>query len=93
MGDGVVTSLNKDKFKYTAHKKRSKTIGLTGRYSDDVYGSGFIEKRTVFYINGINQSAEQYLELYTGVSIIKTGFDATLSGGFPEILSGNSFEL
>jgi hypothetical protein len=91
--EGVVTNQNKNKFKYTAHRKRIRTTEATGRYPDNVYGSGFIETRNNFYVNGILQPEENYLELYTGVSLIKTGFDATISGGFPEPLSGSSYTL
>ena len=90
---GVVSNENKNKFKYTAHRKRIRTTDTTGRYSDNVYGSGFLEGRNNFYVNGILQSEDNYLELYTGVSLIKTGFDATISGGFLEPLSGSSYTL
>lgn len=90
---GVVSNENKNKFKYTAHRKRIRTTDTTGRYSDNVYGSGFLEGRTNFYVNGVLQREDNYLELYTGVSLIKTGFDATISGGLPEILSGSSYTL
>lgn len=89
----VITELNKNQFKYTAHRKRIRTTETTGRYPDNVYGSGFIETRNNFYVNGILQTEDSYLELYTGVSLIKTGFDATISGGLTESLSGSSYIL
>ena len=94
---GVVKPENKDQFKYTAHKKTKRTFSQTGRYSDFIFTDGYIEKRNNYYVNGILQSQSNYLELYTGVNIIKTGFDATISGGltesFEEPLSGSSLLL
>jgi hypothetical protein len=42
----------------------------------DVYGTGFIEDQTSFYLNGVKESDDMYLEMYTGVTIIKTGVSA-----------------
>ena len=85
---GVVTTNNKNKFKYTAYQKRPKTLTITG-VAPDVFGTGFVEKRTNFYINGMNELQSNYLELYTGVSIIKQGKHALISGG----LRANEFEV
>lgn len=90
---GVVKTENKNKFKYTAHRKRLKTTSETGRYSDVVFTDGYIEKRNNYYVNGILQPQSNYLELFIGVNTIKTGFDATISGGLAEILSGSSLVL
>ena len=90
---GVVKTENKNKFKYTAHRKRLKTTSETGRYSDVVFADGYIEKRNNYYVNGILQPQSNYLELFIGVNTIKTGFDATISGGLAEILSGSSLVL
>jgi len=90
---GVVSNENKNEFKYTAHRKRSKTTSETGRYSDFIFTDGYIEKRNNYYVNGILQPQSNYLELFIGVNTIKTGFDATISGGLAEILSGSSLVL
>tara|TARA_R100000231_G_C5330283_1_gene166236 strand:+ start:3799 stop:4647 length:849 start_codon:yes stop_codon:yes gene_type:complete len=77
---GIVTTANKNKFKYTVYSKKPRTASLTG-ISPDVFSStGFLEGRTIFYINGIQQSQESYLELYTGVTIIKKDIAASISG-------------
>ena len=78
-GGGVVTSSNKNKFKYTAYRKASRTNEITG-IEPDIFGSGFIEGRNKYYINGIQQPKSDYLELYTGVSIIRTGLTSLMSG-------------
>ena len=90
---GIITENNKDNFRLTAHRKRTRTAQFTGRYYEPVFGVDFLEKRTNFYVNGILQPKNNYLELYTGVNLIKTGFDATVSGGFYEALSGSSMQL
>ena len=76
---GVVTAENKTGFKYSAYKKRFKSDSITGE-NPDVFGSGFIEKRTNYYINGVSEFQSNYLELYTGVTIIKSGVNALISG-------------
>lgn len=76
---GVVTAENKNQFKYSAYKKRFRSDAITGE-NPDVFGSGFIEKRTNYYINGVSEFQSNYLELYTGVTIIKSGVNALISG-------------
>jgi hypothetical protein len=85
---GVVTTNNKNKFKYSAYKKRFRSDSVTG-VNPDVFGSGFIEKRTNYYINGVSELQSNYLELYTGVSIIKSGVNALISGS----IEGNEFTV
>ena len=76
---GVVTAENKTGFKYSAYKKRFRSDSITGE-NPDVFGSGFIEKRTNYYINGVSELQSNYLELYTGVTIIKSGVNSLISG-------------
>ena len=76
---GVVTTANLTGFKYSAYKKRFRSDSITGE-NPDVFGSGFIEKRTNYYINGVSEFQSNYLELYTGVTIIKSGVNALISG-------------
>ena len=77
---GIVTTLNKSNFKSIAFKKRARTFSYTGISPDYFSTTGFVEGRSVFYINGISQPKSIYLELYTGVNIIKQGFSALISG-------------
>ena len=90
---GVVTSANKNKFKYTAYKKRVRTVSMTGIGPDVYCNTGFIEKRTNFYINGLQELQSNYLELFTGVTIIKTGLSAMISGGLGQSLIGENVLL
>ena len=92
-GGGVVTSSNKDKFKYTAYKKEPRTLSVTGKGPDIVTGDGFVEKRTKFYINGLQEFSESYLELYSGVNMIKEGFSAVISGNAILNFSTSSLDL
>lgn len=85
---GVVTTNNKNEFKYSSYKKRFRSDSVTG-VNPDVFGSGFIEKRTNYYINGVSELQSNYLELYTGVSIIKSGVNALISGS----IEGNEFTV
>jgi hypothetical protein len=80
---GVVTASNKNEFKYTAYKKRDRTVSITGSNPDLYSDTGFIEGRTIHYINGLQELKDSYLELYTGVTIIKSGVSALISGGPP----------
>tara|TARA_R110000751_G_scaffold175288_3_gene281490 strand:- start:648 stop:1481 length:834 start_codon:yes stop_codon:yes gene_type:complete len=77
---GVVTNDNKNEFKYTAYRKIVRTHSITGSDPDIFSDTGFIEGRNNFYINGIQELQKEYLELYTGVIIIKSGLSAVLSG-------------
>jgi hypothetical protein len=92
--NGVVIDERKTFFKYTASRKSKNTLSATG-VSPDMQGQKFIEKRTNFYINGVEELQSNYLELYSGVRIIKSGASATLpSSGFePYVVGGeNSIE-
>lgn len=75
---GIITTANKSKFKAFAFIKERNINEVTG-VQPDVYGSGFIEGQTKFYLNGINELDQNYLELYTGVTIIKTGQQAIVT--------------
>ena len=77
---GVVTNDNKNEFKYTAYRKIVRTHSITGSDPDIFSDTGFIEGRNTFYINGMQELQKEYLELYTGVIIIKSGLSAVLSG-------------
>lgn len=77
---GVVTADNKNEFKYTAYRKPVRTCEETGSGPDFLNETGFIEGRTNYYINGIQQSPESYLEIFSGVSMIKSGVSANISG-------------
>jgi hypothetical protein len=74
---GVLTAENKSNYKAFAFIKRDRVKQVSGSLPD-VYGSGFIENQTTFYLNGLNELDENYLELYTGVNIIKAGEPAGL---------------
>jgi len=73
---------------YSAYRKRPKSNSITG-ISPDVFGSGFIEKRTNFYINGMLELQSSYLELYTGVTMIEKDKKALISGS----LAGDKFKV
>lgn len=90
---GIVTNDNKDRFKYTAYRKEDRVTSITGDGGDVFSDTGFIEGRTIFYINGLQQLQNNYLELYTGVIMIKSGVPALLSGGLPVITQTNSLTL
>tara|TARA_B100000900_G_scaffold412777_1_gene435243 strand:+ start:543 stop:1430 length:888 start_codon:yes stop_codon:yes gene_type:complete len=89
--NGVVIDERKTFFKYTASKKSKNTLSATG-LSPDMKGQKFIEKRTNFYINGVEELQSNYLELYSGVITIKSGVSATLpSSGFePYVVGGEN---
>ena len=57
--------------------------------SVDIYGSGFIERQSDFYLNGLEQETSDLLELYTGVYTIETGIETSLSIIDPTIESYN----
>lgn len=58
-------------------KKDSNTHELTG--VADIYGDKFIEKQTNFYLNGMQQNPPDFLETNTGVYMIETGVNASLT--------------
>ena len=89
---GFVDSNNKNNFKYTAYKKAPNTISVTGS-SPEVFGTGFIEGRTKYYVNGVNNPQENYIELYTGVNIIKKDIGCTISGSLINLKSGSKLLL
>jgi len=79
---GIVTNINETGFKATAYKKNNRTHSITGVTPDISTETGFIEGRNNYYINGLQESQSGYLELYTGVTIFKTGVGCLPSGGF-----------
>ena len=89
--NGVVIDERKTFFKYIASRKSKNTLSATG-VSPDMKGQKFIEKRTNFYINGVEELQSNYLELYSGVRTIKSGVSATLpSSGFePYVVGGEN---
>ena len=44
----------------------------------DLFGSGFVELQTDLYLNGLEQDAEDFLELYSGVYYVETGISSSL---------------
>lgn len=44
----------------------------------DLYGSGFIENHVDFYLNGLEQEPETFLEIFTGVTMIETGVNVSI---------------
>jgi hypothetical protein len=76
---GVVTSDNEDEFKYTAYIKNPRTHSLTGDTADFYSNTGFIEGRTIYFINGVYEPPTSYLEAYTGVTMIKSGVNANIT--------------
>jgi hypothetical protein len=93
VGGGIVTAENKNKFKYTAYRKRVRAHSLTGANPDFYSDTGFIEGRTNYYINGIQQTPDTYLELYSGVTMIKSGVSVNISGDFSKGLPVTSLSL
>lgn len=79
---GIVTNNNETGFKATAYKKNPRTYSATGVDPDLFTKTGFIEGRSNLYINGLKEAQSGYLELYTGVSIIKSGRGCLISGGY-----------
>jgi hypothetical protein len=72
---GIVTNDNENNFKAFAFVKQGREKTVTG-VNPDVYGTGFIEDQTSFYLNGVKESDDMYLEMYTGVTIVRTGVSA-----------------
>ena len=91
-GGGVVSGANTTKFKALAYLKRDKIDQITGEQAD-VYGAGFIEGQTKFYLNGVEELSSIYLELYTGVNIIKTGVGAIVDESFGRNTTGLNLKL
>jgi hypothetical protein len=44
----------------------------------DIYGVPFVEDQVDYYINGMEQLESEYLQLYTGVILIKTGVNCLI---------------
>ena len=83
----------KTSIKYLAFKKSPNTDSLISQHAD-IKGPKFVEKRTNYYINGVEELQSNFLELYTGVSIIKSGFSAVLpESGFGGATSKEEFNL
>ena len=91
-GGGVVSGANTTKFKAIAYLKRDKIKEVTGVQAD-VYGTKFIERQTNFYLNGVEERPSIYLELYTGVNIIKTGVQAIVNESFGLNTTGLNLKL
>ena len=77
-GAGIVTSENASSFKATAYLKRDRINEVTGVFPD-VFGSAFIDEQTNLYVNGVKQEPTSYLELYSGVTMVKDGVSAIIS--------------
>ena len=91
-GGGVVSGTNTTKFKALSYLKRDKIEEVTG-LQPDLYGTKFIENQTKFYINGVEEVPSIYLELYTGVTIIRTGVEAVIDESFGKNASGLNLKL
>ena len=91
-GGGVVSGANTTKFKALAYLKRDKINEVTG-IRPDIYGSGFVENQTKLYLNGIEETPSIYLELYTGVTIIRTGVEAIIDESFEANTTGLNLKL
>jgi hypothetical protein len=64
--------------KLFAIKKRQKTLDAESDYPD-LYGSVlFIEDQVDYYINGMEQLESDFLQLYTGVTFVKTGVNCRI---------------
>lgn len=59
-----------------AIKKQNNTDEITG--VSDSYGPKFIENHVDFYINGMEQTTEDFLQIHTGVYMIETGIDSSV---------------
>jgi len=57
--------------------KPTGTREITGTIGD-VYGSGFIESNNNFYLNGLEQHPDSWIEFHTGVIMVKTGISAAV---------------
>jgi len=45
----------------------------------DVYGTGFVEHNVDFYLNGLEQTQQDFMQMYTGVYMIETGVQCSIS--------------
>ena len=57
-----------------AYKKEENILTLNGDNAD-IYGQEFLEENINLYVNGLKQTEELLMKLYTGVSLIKTGVE------------------
>jgi hypothetical protein len=44
----------------------------------DVYGTGFVENHVNLYLNGLEQETSNFLEIFTGVTLIETGVNTSI---------------
>lgn len=58
-------------------KKENNVQEVTG--VADIYGSGFVEHHIDFYLNGMEQDRQDFLQLYTGVYMIETGVNSSFT--------------
>jgi hypothetical protein len=72
--------------KIFAMPKKEKIKEVTGLYPD-IYEQPFVENQTNFYINGMEQDKNIYLELFAGVTMIKTGLSASIKLTNPNIFT------
>ena len=72
--------------KIFAIPKKEKIKEVTG-LTPDIYAQPFVENQTNFYINGMEQDKNIYLELFTGVTMIKTGLSASIKLTNPNIFT------
>ena len=45
----------------------------------DLFGSGFVEHHVDFYLNGMEQDPQDFLQTYTGVYMIETGVNSSFT--------------
>jgi hypothetical protein len=45
----------------------------------DLFGSGFVEHHVDFYLNGMEQDPQDFLQIYTGVYMIETGINSSFT--------------
>lgn len=56
-----------------------KSSNFSESIAQDIYGTGFIESNSNYYLNGLEQSPESWLEVFTGVSLVVTGLSTFIS--------------
>lgn len=61
--------------KVFVHKKDQNTLELNQNIGD-VFGQEFLKDQVKVYVNGMKQKKNIFLQLYTGISLIKTGIEA-----------------